>query len=97
MIETLKVQLQMALHRQFERRNESVDVDQIGLFAGELDESTVIQLAIAGSEDAAEMNVDRAAASAGTAPATRKKAVRILKELPREIKISDGYRCVDER
>lgn len=89
MIETLKAQLHMALHRQFGRRNESVDVDQIGLFAGELDQSTVIELAVAESEESAEVKADRAVASPGSAPAQRKKAVRILKDLPREIKIVD--------
>ena len=89
MIETLKAQLHLALHRQFGRRNEFVDVDQIGLFAGELDSSTVIELSVAAAEEAAEAKADRALALPGAMPAERNKAVRILKDLPREIKVVD--------
>jgi transposase len=87
MIETLKAQLHLALHRQFGRRNEFVDVDQIGLFAGELDQSTVIELSVATAEEAAETKADRAIVAPGAAPAERKKAVRILKDFAREIKV----------
>jgi transposase len=89
MIETLKAQLHLALHRQFGRRNESVDVDQIGLFAGGLDASTVIELAVAGPERAAETASDRTPDPPVALPTTRKKAVRILKDLPREVRIVD--------
>lgn len=58
MIETLKANLHLALHRQFGPRNEFVNVDQFGLFAGDTENRT---------------------------PTTRKKAVRILKDLSREI------------
>ena len=89
MIETLKARLHLALHRQFGRRNEFVDVDQIGLFAGELDPSTVIELAVAAAEEAADLKAGRAIVAPAAVPAERKKAVRILKELPREIKVID--------
>jgi hypothetical protein len=89
MIETLRAQLHLALHRQFGRRNESVDVDQIGLFAGGSDESTVIELAVAGPERAAEAASDRTPDSPVGVPTMRKKAVRILEDLPREVRIVD--------
>lgn len=45
MIETLKKQLRLSLHRQFGRRNEFVNVDQLGLFAvAGNEDSTVIQV-----------------------------------------------------
>jgi transposase len=86
MIDTLKANLHLALHRQFGRRNESVDVDQIGLFAGAADAATIIELDVASAE----------ATSSRSTPdvpdpdrAPRKQAVRILKDLPREIRIVD--------
>jgi hypothetical protein len=89
MIDRLQEQLRLALRRQFGPRNEHVNIDQIGLFAAdaEADTSTVIEL----SEAAAE-NIDaktNAESPAKKEPAQRKKAVRILKDLPRDIRIID--------
>lgn len=89
MIETLKAQLHRALRRQFGPRNEYVDVDQIGLFAGDPEASTVIELSVADAEDDDEDKKSGACGSQGKAPAKRKRAVRILKDLPREVRIVD--------
>jgi transposase len=84
MIETLKANLHLALHRQFGPRNEYVNVDQFGLFAGDADSSALIEVldSEAGITDAAP---DKPGDSESQAPATRKKAVRVLKDLAREI------------
>jgi hypothetical protein len=89
MIETLKAQLHLALRRQFGPRNEYVDVDQIGLFAGDPEASTVIELSVADAEDDDEDKKSGACGSQDKAPAERKRAVRILKDLPREVRIVD--------
>lgn len=88
MIDTLKEHLRLALHRQFGPRNEHVDIDQLGLFAtdAETDTRTVIELAVNAAEVA---DTAPTKPEAGTAPAERKKAVRILKDLPRDIRIID--------
>jgi Transposase IS66 family/Transposase C of IS166 homeodomain len=88
MIETLKEQLHLALRRQFGPRNEYVDVDQLGLFGGDAERSTVIELSIAAAEDEEERKAE-ASTTQGNAAVERKKAVRILKDLPREIRIVD--------
>ena len=81
MIETLRAQLQLALRRQFGPRHEYVDIDQLGLFAGAADPSTVIELDGI-DPPSSRVTTDRPADSA---PPVRKKAVRILKDLPRQI------------
>lgn len=88
MIETLKEQLHLALRRQFGPRNEYIDVDQLGLFGGEAERTTVIELSVAAAEDDDNQKSD-ACGTQGKAPAERKKAVRILKDLPREIRVVD--------
>jgi transposase len=81
MIATLQAQLHQALKRQFGPRNEFVDVDQLGLFAND---SQVIE--VPADEPAETHQPD---ASSGTDKAPRKQAMRILKDLPREIQIID--------
>ena len=81
MIETLRAQLQLALRRQFGPRNEYVDVDQLGLFAGAADPSTVIEL---NDIDPPSSRVTTDCPADREVP-VRKKAVRILKDLPRQI------------
>ena len=84
-IETLKEQLRLSLHRQFGPRNEFVNVDQLGLFAvAGNEDSTVIQVEVGtvekiSSEESIEAKL----------PVERKKAIRVLKDLPREIRIVD--------
>lgn len=92
MIETLKTNLRLALHRQFGPRNEYVNVDQFGLFAGEADSSTLIEVPDADTEKA-DVGQDSAGDSTVKAPAVRKKAVRILKNLSREIVEQDIPEC----
>jgi len=88
MIETLKSQLHRALRREFGPRHEAIDVDQLALFAGTADQSTVIELAVVPAVAADE--VSAVAPAAGTAAVKpRKKALRILKDLPREVRIVD--------
>ena len=87
MIDTLKANLHLALHRQFGRRNESVDVDQIGLFAGSAEHGTIIELDVAPVEPASSRSTPEPSSEPDRAP--RKQAVRILKDLPREIRIVD--------
>lgn len=84
MIETLKTNLHLALHRQFGPRNEYVNVDQFGLFAGDADSTTLIEVpqTQAGNSDAGH---DKTGDSENQTPVVRKKAVRILKDLSREI------------
>lgn len=84
MIETLKEQLRLAVHRQFGPRNEFVDVDQLGLFAAS-DGSAIGITDIAGTD--ATASPENAGANAGTEE--RRKAIRILKNLPREIRVVD--------
>jgi transposase len=86
MIDTLKANLHLALHRQFGRRNEAVDVDQIGLFAGSSDSATIIELDV-GPAEATSSRSTTDATDPDRAP--RKQAVRILKDLPREIRMVD--------
>jgi transposase len=85
MIETLKEQLRLSLRRQFGPRNEFVNVDQLGLFAvSSNDDSTLIEINIGASEVVSTTNTDN-----DNVPAERKKAIRILKDLPRDIRIID--------
>lgn len=85
MIETLKEQLRLSLRRQFGPRQEQVDIDQLGLFAT-TDDSIVITLS---APDVAGVDTTPARCSPTAAPAERKKAIRILKDLPRDIRIVD--------
>ncbi len=88
MIDTLQEQLRLALRRQFGPRNEFVDIDQLGLFAAAVvDTGPVIELS-EGDTEKAEDDL-RIADESDVAPAQRKKAVRVLKDLPREIRIID--------
>jgi transposase len=82
MIETLKANLHLALHRQFGPRNEYVNVDQFGLFAGDADGSTLIEVL---QTAAAKTDTGEKGSGENKPPVTRKKAVRILKDLSREI------------
>lgn len=86
MIDTLKEQLRKALRREFGRQSEAVDIDQLVLFAAELDPSTVVELCEAQAEDLAEA---QRAKTRWESPSERKRAVRVLKDLPREIRIID--------
>jgi transposase len=83
MIQTLKEHLLLAMRRQFGPRHESVNVDQTGLFA-KGDASTVIDV---GAEEADEQ--DTTSVTSKTVSTERRKAVRILKDLPREIRLID--------
>lgn len=51
MIETLKSQLHLALHRQFGPRNEYVDIDQLGLFCADTDASRIVEVLDSDSSD----------------------------------------------
>ena len=57
--------------------------------AGDPEASTVIELSVADAEDDDEDKKSGAGGSQGKAPAERKRAVRILKDLPREVRIVD--------
>src|SRR3974377_2125277 len=83
MIETLKEQLLLMKRRQFGPRNEAVNVDQFGLFACAHDASTVIAV----SEQDSDSGSGELPAPKVLAP--RKQAIRILKDLPREIRVVD--------
>ena len=82
MIATLQAQLHQALKRQFGPRSEIIDVDQIGLFA---DDSQVIEIPADELDESREPD----SPSTGEDKAPRKKALRILKDLPREIQVID--------
>lgn len=84
MIETLKEQLRLAVHRQFGPRNEYVDIDQLGLFVS--DDGALIQEKTSQNEESAT-EVDSSVKFDEVSE--RKKAVRILKDLPREIRVVD--------
>jgi transposase len=88
MIETLKANLHLALHRQFGPRNEYVNVDQFGLFAGDADASALIDVPVADCEsrDANPLDSD---GHKDKTPVSRRRAVRILKNLPRQIRERD--------
>lgn len=85
MIETLKEQLRLSLRRQFGPRNEFVNVDQLGLFAAKIDDgTTAVEVEIGATEVAGATNFD-----SDSIPVERKKAVCILKDLPRDVRIID--------
>lgn len=85
MIETLKEQLRLSLRRQFGPRNEFGNVDQLGWFSAKIDDNTtVIEIETDAAEVVRETNTDN-----DSVPVERKKAVRILKDLPRDIRIID--------
>ena len=81
MIETLKEQLLLMQRRQFGPRHEAIDVDQLGLFAN--DAGTVVEVMEQDSE------CDSTDDQETTTPVKRQKAIRILKDLPREVRIID--------
>src|SRR5262245_15350689 len=80
MIESLKTQLHRLLKHRFGPRSEVLDVDQLGLFA---DDSIVVELPV---EEPSEQSPP---ASSAPPAIQRKKAVRVLKDLPREIRVLD--------
>lgn len=85
MIETLKEQLRLSLRRQFGPRNEFVNIDQLGWFSAKIDDNTtVIEIETDAAEVVRETNTDN-----DSIPVERKKAVCILKDLPRDIQIID--------
>jgi transposase len=87
MIETLKEQLRLSLRRQFGARNEFVNVDQLGLFAlSSNDDSAVIEIDVGTAE---VVSITTADDNNNKLPAERKKAIRVLKDLPRDIRIID--------
>ena len=80
LIESLKANLHRLLKWRFGPKSEVIDVDQFGLFA---DESLVIE--VPPSEPGAEAKQS----ASTTAPAERRRAVRVLKNLPRVIEQID--------
>lgn len=82
MIETLKEELRLMLRRQFGPRHEAVNLDQMGLFAKPDDTSTVIEVTEQVSEPCRRETVQ-------TLHTERKQAIRLLKTLPREIRVVD--------
>lgn len=82
MIETLKEQLRLMLRRQFGPRHEAVNLDQMGLFAKPDDTSIVIEVTERVSEPCSREVEPKAQTE-------RKQAIRMLKELPREIRVVD--------
>ena len=80
LIESLKANLHRLLKWRFGPKSEVIDVDQFGLFA---DESLVIE--VPPSEPGAEAKQS----ASTTAPAERRRAVRVLKSLPRAIEQID--------
>lgn len=89
MIETLKVQLHRALRREFGPRHEAIDVDQFALFAGHADDGRVIELAVAAAERAGKTPEALVPLADAARPKQRRKAIRILKDLPREVRVVD--------
>lgn len=82
MIETLKEQLRLMLRRQFGPRHEAVNLDQMGLFAKPDDTSTVIEVTERVSEPCSREVEPKVQTE-------RKQAIRMLKDLPREIRVVD--------
>lgn len=80
LIESLKANLHRLLKWRFGPKSEVIDVDQFGLFA---DECLVIE--VPPSEPGAEAKQS----ASTTAPAERRRAVRVLKSLPRVIEQID--------
>jgi transposase len=80
MIESLKEQLHRLLKHRFGPRSEVLDVSQSSLFA---DSSIVVELPQSVRE------AQRTGTAVGEPPVRRKKAVRVLKDLPRETHIVD--------
>ena len=81
LIESLKTQLYRLLKHRFGPRTESIDVNQFGLFID--DGSLIVEVPEEASERAT------ANKSATTERSPRKKAVRILEDLPRVIREID--------
>lgn len=88
-IQNLHEQFGLALRRQFGPRHEFVDIDQFSLLADLDDGTVVVEAHVAAAEAAWETEANASGAPATTEPAERRQAVRILKELPREIRIID--------
>jgi transposase len=87
MIETLKEQLRLSLCRQFGSKNEFVNIDQLGLFAvTSNDDSMIVDVIVSDTDQKDKTAADE---STPSLPIERKKAVRILKDLPRDIQIID--------
>jgi transposase len=85
-INRLQEMLRLSLHRQFGPRNDYVDVDQLSLLAAAgMDASVVIEQQVEESEKPA--CADGKDTPKDKVP--RKKAIEILKELPRDIRIID--------
>jgi Transposase C of IS166 homeodomain len=83
MIDTLTEQLRLSLRRQFGPRNETVNVDQLGLFSmPSSDDSTLIEIEVGTAEFISDDET-----TTEKAPVERKKAIRVLKDLPRDIRI----------
>jgi transposase len=89
MIETLKEQLHRALRREFGPRHEAIDIDQLALFAAKADDSRVIELAVVDSERAGKSSEAAEPSISPPAPKRRRQAIRILKDLTREVRIVD--------
>jgi len=76
LIESLKANLHRLLKWQFGSRSEHINVDQLGLF---VDGSVVIAAPASAAAEPAERN------ATGVAPGERRRAVRVLRNLPRVI------------
>lgn len=83
MIETLRAQLKQALKRQFGPRGETIAPDQIALFT--VDDAAVVELP--------EVPETSGPGHVASVAAPRKRAVRILKDLPRDVRIVDLPEC----
>lgn len=88
-IQNLQEQLRLALRRQFGPRHEFVDVDQLSLLA-ELDDGTVLmEPQPTSNPETGAGGVSESEVPVSSEPATRRQAVRILRDLSREIRIID--------
>lgn len=79
LIESLKANLHRLLKWRFGPKSEALDVDQFGLFA---DESLVIEVPAPPARDTVEKR-------SGSMPTKRRRATRVLKNLPRLIEQLD--------
>ena len=83
----MKEQLRLSLRRQFGPKNEFVNIHQLGLFAvTSNDDSIIVEIIVSDTEQKAKTATHE---STSPLPIERKKAVRILKDLPRDVKIID--------
>ena len=89
-IDTLQEQLRLALRRQFGPRHEFVDVDQISLLEGVIDDTQLLKPADDESKaDAAGAPDGKADDKGDTEPKTRRQPIRYLKDLERDIRVID--------